>query len=484
MIVASSRGTLHRRVRPRHSDDHEDERDEQDERREVAEPPRLAIDDVRQQIRVPEPRLRRDPPAVPIDVERDEDRQSGERAEDERPVEAHARLLRRNVTSGRSQSPDVLRTTCRTPIDENVARHLAPFGCRGDGEALAETTAARVDAELPSGLGIDEPEEPDVGQLLLARIADLDGDDVVVPRELEQRPPPLAVAAKVGDDHDERALSRKRACAREGVREATSLPGPPSARLAAQRGEQADQADAPLTRRDRSGLAAAERDDAEAVPAARGEVTDRDGDALRHVGLAPVGRAELHRHGGVEHEPRHEHALGEVDADVWLARSGGRVPVDAANVVARDVRAHHRELRSRAEQVRAEVAREQALDPATDGDVQRAEQALGHRAGPGTRRRRPREKRAGVPHASRASCRAGAREVELRHRNGGEHLVEDRVGGHLLRERLVRQDEPVSQGVACASACRSSTIAYSRPRISASARAPWTRLIGPRGLAP
>ncbi len=83
------------------------------------------------------------------------------------------------------------------------ARHLAALGGSGDGEPLAKPPAARVHAELPPGLGIDEIEQADVRQLLLTRVPDLDGDDVVVARELEQRPSPVAPASEVGHDHDQ-----------------------------------------------------------------------------------------------------------------------------------------------------------------------------------------------------------------------------------------------------------------------------------------
>ena len=67
---------------------------------------------------------------------------------------------------------------------------------------------------------------------------------------------------------------------------------------------------------------AAERDDAEAVAALRGQVADRERHALGHVGLAAVGGAERHRRRAVEHEPRGERPLRDVDADVRDAASG------------------------------------------------------------------------------------------------------------------------------------------------------------------
>ena len=74
------------------------------------------------------------------------------------------------------------------------------------------------------------------------------------------------------------------------------------------------------------------------------------------------------------------------------------VPVDPANVVARNVRPHHRELRSGSQEVRPEVTGEQPLHASSDRDVERAQEPFGHRPGAGTGRGRPREERAGVPH--------------------------------------------------------------------------------------
>ena len=88
---------------------------------------------------------------------------------------------------------------------------LAPLGRRGGREPRPQPRAAGIDPELPPRLGIDEPELAHVRQLLLARVADLDRDDVVPAGEREERPAPVERAAKVGDEHDERALAAERA---------------------------------------------------------------------------------------------------------------------------------------------------------------------------------------------------------------------------------------------------------------------------------
>jgi len=87
---------------------------------------------------------------------------------------------------------------------------IGAFGGGRDREALAEAAAPRVDPQLASGLGVDEIEKPDVRQLLLAGIAHLDSYDVVMPREFEERAPPLAITSKVGHDDDQRTLTRER----------------------------------------------------------------------------------------------------------------------------------------------------------------------------------------------------------------------------------------------------------------------------------
>ena len=87
---------------------------------------------------------------------------------------------------------------------------LGAFGGRRNRKALAEAPAPGVDSQLAAGLGVDEIEKPDVRQLLLAGIAHLYSYDVVMARECEKRAPPLAIAPKVRDDHDKRALAGER----------------------------------------------------------------------------------------------------------------------------------------------------------------------------------------------------------------------------------------------------------------------------------
>src|SRR5204862_786832 len=87
------------------------------------------------------------------------------------------------------------------------ARDAAALLGSRDCEALAQRAAARVDANLASGLRIDEPEVAQVGQLLLARIADLDREYLVSAHHLEAGLAPVERAAEVRAADDDSALA-------------------------------------------------------------------------------------------------------------------------------------------------------------------------------------------------------------------------------------------------------------------------------------
>ena len=364
------------------------EREQCQRGREVPQPPGTAADQVRHERRAGEDGGLLPAPALEQDVAGDGQRDGQQREQHQRPGEAHRRPPRRRrwFASGRSQSPSVETTTCADAERGQLASDLGALGGRGGGEALAQPGAGRVDAQLASGLGIDEPELAHVRQRLLARIADLDREHVVAAGELEQRRPPVARAAEVGDDGDERAL----ACEPGDEVERAAERGRAAALedgLAPEREQQPEHACPPLPRRDRLRVAVAERDEAEPVAAAAREVAERERHAFGDVGLPALRGAERHRRRDVERQPRHEHALGEVDTHVRLARSGGHVPLDPAHVVPGDVRPHLCELAAGAEDRGAMVAGEQPFDPPPDRQVERAEQGLGQRAGPRTVRR-------------------------------------------------------------------------------------------------
>src|SRR5581483_9932741 len=75
----------------------------------------------------------------------------------------------------------------------------APLGRRRGLEALAQVAVAGVDAQLPPRLRIDDAQLADVGELLLARIANLDREHGVPGGEPEERRTPLERTAEVRD---------------------------------------------------------------------------------------------------------------------------------------------------------------------------------------------------------------------------------------------------------------------------------------------
>ncbi len=271
------------------------------------------------------------------------------------------------------------------------ARQLCALGRSRSSKTDAQVLAARVGAKLSSGLGIDEPKDTRVRQFLLSRVPDLDRDHVVAAGELEQRPAPVLRPPKVADDDHRRPLPGER---RGAMKRLTERRGADvlATRLIPQARQDSEQPEPSLPGREGTRPVVAEGHEPETVAPSRRYVPDRDRDALGDVRLASVSGAELHRSGRVQYEPRHEHTLCEVHADVRDIRARGDIPVDPAHVVVpRNVRTDLCELRPVAEKRGTIVAREQALHLAPDADVERAEQRVRQRPRP-----RPRGCRLGV----------------------------------------------------------------------------------------
>ena len=129
-----------------------------------------------------------------------------------------------------------------------------------------------------------------------------------------ERGPPVARAAEVGHDDDEAAARRahaatnRRAAAGERGRDrGPSLEAGLDAAWA--RAAAPSSPRRPAAGGTRRSARPPNVDDPEPVAALRGEVAERDRDALGDVGLAPVGRPERHRRRDVEEEPGRERAL-------------------------------------------------------------------------------------------------------------------------------------------------------------------------------
>ena len=189
----------------------------------------------------------------------------------------------------------------------------------GGGEALAQARAARVDAELAAGLRVDEPAARPRRQLLLARVADLDRDDVVAGGELDQRRTPVARPAEVRDDGDERTLPAPAAPGSSAS--PNEVAPPPPARAPRRSACSMPSRPARPWRGGRTrGSHAAERDHAEPVAAAGGDVRERERGALGDVRLAPVGGAER-----IEADASTTTQLTSTRSARWTRTCGSRV---------------------------------------------------------------------------------------------------------------------------------------------------------------
>ena len=131
------------------------------------------------------------------------------------------------------------------PRRRNSAASGGALGRGGGVEGRAEPAVAGVDAERPTGLGIDERQLADVDERVLARVDDLDGEDRVAAGDRGQRRRRQSTrAAEVRDDR-----RRGRPVVRD-VGDRRGAPGPsvvaPPPSSGASVGERAEQAEHPV----------------------------------------------------------------------------------------------------------------------------------------------------------------------------------------------------------------------------------------------
>ena len=355
----------HRRVRARDADDHHRERDEQQRDRNVAPPPGARSTRFGTSAgfaHAAAARCRR--------RSRQSTRRRAAAGAAARAAQCGelklTRPLRRKSASSRSQSPDVDSTTWRTPIDASDLRRRARSAAAASANRRAQLRAARVDAELASGLR----DRRATARPRSAAPARADRGSRSRSRRGGRRAGAAAGASRSGRGSRRRrrrasAGARARPCGgsprRERSRRPASRRAAPSSRSAA---EEPDQPAPSLahgrpsadsrrrTSRRRGGCRAASR---------RARSRSRLPPRRRPCAARP---SRTHRRRRVEDEPRDEHALRLLHANVRLARARGHVPVDLPNVVAEHVRTDLRELAALPEQPRAVVAGEQALPSA------------------------------------------------------------------------------------------------------------------------
>ena len=234
------------------------------------------------------------------------------------------------------------------PERPQLGRERVALGSGGSLERPAEPSVARIHAKRPAGLGIDERELAHVDQPVLSRIDDLDRHERVAVRDLGQRTsrvtlPSITLPTEIGDEDDEARASRdtrhepESGSHRRGARAflghvPTEMCGEAPQRVRAR------------TRHEYGTRARAERDDPQPSAATSREMAEDAGHALLHVGLPAVRRAEMHRRRTIDEQPRRHIPLGNVLANVGLARPRADVPVDRPDVIAGQIRADAVEL--------------------------------------------------------------------------------------------------------------------------------------------
>ena len=274
---------------------------------------------------------------------------------------------------------------------------------RGGGEALAHASCGGC-RRAPGGpvSGSTSHRSPTRHQLLLARVDDLDRQHAVARPQRAQRALPVARAAEVGDDDHEPALAPQRGDALQRVaergraravglgRRGAARPAAPSSpsrpwRGRSMRGSPAPNASTPsrLPRR------VATWPTASATPSATSVLRRSAVPNVIEADTSSTSQAVSAR------SPTCTRTCGSL-------QPRGDVPVDVADVVAREVRPDHRQLGAAAHLRRQVLAGDQALDPPHHREVEVAQDRL--RDGAGARLgRRCAPARAGrcAPHGSR-----------------------------------------------------------------------------------
>ena len=250
----------------------------------------------------------------------------------------------------------------------------------GGQQSPAELGIARIDDELLAGLGVLYDQEPGVGQLVLARIDQTDGDDLVAFGEAHQRPIPPRLADEVGDQHDERPAAHQSGGV---VEQLVEIGHGAAAERAQQLAHQREDLVAALPGRNRPLTVAVVDDRADPVAAPHEQLADRGGQLAEDLLLGSLHGAERHGARTVEQEPSRELAVLHELPYEQLVHAGGDVPVDVADVVTPLVVAQVAEVGAVAAQQRAVVALQAAVESPDDLPLEAAQDPFGRQAGGG-----------------------------------------------------------------------------------------------------
>ena len=253
------------------------------------------------------------------------------------------------------------------------------------GQADAEAFVARVDRPLAAGLGILDHEQADIGKSELARVEDLDGDDLASACEPRKRRAPGIGGSDEVRDHDREPNSPQdvpeivdRATEVDLSPERRSLDAPHEARQMPS--TTADGHDPRTT--------GGRRDRADPIAAEDGERRHGRCDADGQIGLPPADGPEVEAAGPVDEDGDVEVALLDRVPDVRFARPGKDRPIHPADVVTRLVRSCLAGLDTVAEHERRMTAVPAPDDLAADRELDAAEPCREVEPGTGCRRHR------------------------------------------------------------------------------------------------
>ena len=223
-----------------------------------------------------------------------------------------------------------------------------------------------VDDPSATGLGVDDRDQPDVGQFELATVDHLHGDHLVPRGEGAQRPLPRRLAEEVG--HDDRHAAALGGLADEADRPG-EIAGVAVGRWGTQRGQHRGRVGTARSGGDQSS-ARARGDGTDAVAAAAGEKGERSRRRPRQLVLGGSAGSERVARRRVEHQPQLELVVGDRVAHVGVVGAGRDGPVDVARVVAGHVRPCFAALGAVTGEQPGMVAGQQPVEAADDGQLQ------------------------------------------------------------------------------------------------------------------
>ena len=279
--------------------------------------------------------------------------------------------------------------------------------CHGRlGVATAYLRPGGVDPDRPARLGVDERQRSDRRELELTWVDDLDREHLVAQGQHAQASLPVTVVEEVGDDHDETAPPDERGQSTQTAGQVDRAVLDPVARC--QGVQQRLEVALAATRREHALAARFEQHRTQPVAGVVREEPDRGGSSQGQVGLLAIGGAEVDAGGAVDDDPALELAVGDGGSDVGLLHARSDVPVDAADVVARDVGAGLTELGAMSGDEAQVVTVEQAVESVRDGELEAAEHVVGTALAGWACRGRGSERVGGVRSPGHDACSPGS----------------------------------------------------------------------------